>query len=479
MVSLGIGGVAAIVLGCLVLWIFSLRRVVPTNEVHIIQRGSETISYGKGSKDNHGNVYYEFPACIPLIGVTRTILPISVFDVTLVAYEAYDKGRLPFVVDVKAFFRISDSNTAAARISNFEELKSQITDIVRGAVRSIMANAELEDIMGERAIYGSRFTEMVKEQLGNWGVEPVKNIELMDVRDSKDSDVIGNIMAKKSSEIEMQSRSEVASNMKKAREAEIIAKQEVDLRQEEANQQVGMKKATVQQEVGLADERAKQAVKEQAKVTAEKEMEVIKVNQIKKAEIDKEASIILAEQEKAVAVKNAEAKKAQIELNAEADKKQIELRAEADKKQIELRAEADLSKGLKEAEAIEAKGKAEAEAKKQMELAPVTAQITLAKEIGENQGYQDYLVRLEQIKALCEVGIEQAKNLGKADIKINTMANTVPTGVAKVADIFSPQGGLNLAGMFETMSQSPIGQKVIEKVVGNDISSKKAAKEEK
>ena len=462
MMELGISGIAVLVIACIALWVFSLRRVVPTNEVHIIQRGKETISYGKGSKENRGNVYYEFPSYIPIIGVTRTILPISVFDVTLVAYEAYDKGRLPFVVDVKAFFRISDSNTAAARISNFEELKSQITDIVRGAVRSIMANAELEDIMGERAIYGSRFTEMVKEQLGNWGVEPVKNIELMDVRDAKDSEVIGNIMAKKSSEIEMQSRSEVASNMKKAREAEIQAQQEVDLRQEEANQQVGMKKATVQQEVGLADERAKQAVKEQAKITAEKDMEVIKVNQIKKAEIDKDANIILAEQEKAVAVKNAEARKAQIELSAEADKKQIELRAEA-----------DLNKGLKEAQAIEAKGKAEAEAKKQMELAPVNAQITLAKEIGENQGYQDYLVRLEQIKALCEVGIEQAKNLGKADIKINTMANTVPTGVSKVADIFSPQGGLNLAGMFETMSQSPIGQKVIEKVVGSDKTTKK------
>ncbi|MBO6281880.1 MAG: hypothetical protein J6N49_05055 [Alphaproteobacteria bacterium] len=447
--------VLATVIVVLAFWVFSLRRVVPTNEVHIIQRGKETISYGKGSKENRGNVYYEFPACIPYIGVTRTTLPISVFDVTLVAYEAYDKGRLPFVVDVKAFFRISDSNTAAARISDFSELKNQITDIVRGAVRSIMANAELEDIMGERAIYGSRFTEMVKEQLGNWGVEPVKNIELMDVRDAKDSEVIGNIMAKKSSEIEMQSRSEVAANMKKAREAEIQAAQDVDLKQEEANQQVGMKKATVQREVGLADERAKQAVKEQAKVTAEKEMEVQKVTQVKKAEIDKEANIILAEQNKEVAVKNAEAVKAQVEL-----------RAEADKRQIELKAEAELSKGLKEAQAIEAKGKAEAEAKKQMELAPVNAQITLAKEIGENQGYQDYLVRLEQIKALCEVGIEQAKNLGNADIKINTMANTIPSGVSKVADVFSPQGGLNLAGMFETMAQSPIGQQVIDKVVG-------------
>jgi len=428
------------------LWILSLRRVVPTNQVHIIQKGSETISYGKGSKESRGNVYYEFPAWMPIIGVTVTVLPVSVFDVSLIAYEAYDKGRLPFLVDIKAFFRICDSNTAAARIHSFQELKDQITDIVRGAVRSIMANAELEKIMGERAQYGEQFTNMVKDQLLNWGVEPVKNIELMDVRDSKDSDVIANIMAKKSSEIEMQS---------KAKEAEILAEQEVNLKQEDANQQVGMKKATVKQQVGLADEKAKQAVSEQAKVTAEKNMEVLKVNEIKKAEIERDANIIKAEQDKAVTVKNAEASKAKIELSAEADKKQIELKAEA-----------DLAKGLKEAQAIEAKGKAEAEAKKQMELAPVNAQITLAKEIGENQGYQDYLVRLEQIKALCEVGIEQAKNLGKANIKINAMSNDVPGGVSKVTDIFSPNGGLNLAGALETFTQSPLGSKVVEKFLG-------------
>ena len=452
---LSVFGVIGVIICLTTLWVLSLRRIVPTNEVHIIQRGSETISFGKGSNESRGNVYYEFPSWIPKFGVTKTILPVSVFDVSLNDYEAYDIGRLPFLVDIKAFFRVNDSNVAAARISSFTELKTQITDIVRGAVRSIMANAELEKIMGERAQYGEQFTKMVKDQLGNWGVVPVKNIELMDVRDSRSSHVIAHIMAKKSSEIEMQSRTEVAQNMKKAKEAEILAEQEVNLKQEDANQQVGMKKATVKQQVGLADEKAKQAVSEQAKVTAEKKLEVLKVNEIKKAEINRDANIIKAEQDKAVTVKNAEASKAKIELSAEADKKQIELKAEA-----------DLAKGLKEAQAIEAKGKAEAEAKKQMELAPVNAQIALAKEIGENQGYQDYLVRLEQIKALCEVGIEQAKNLGKANIKINAMSNDVPSGVSKVTDIFSPNGGLNLAGALETFTQSPLGSKVVEKFLG-------------
>lgn len=148
------------------MWVLTLRVVVPTNEVHIVQTGKATISYGNETKDNKGNVYYEFPSWIPYIGVTKTILPISVFDVTLTAYEAYDVGRLPFLVDIKAFFRISDSNKAAQRISTFEGqsgLRAQITDIVRGSVRSIMANSELENIMSERSVYGTKFTEMVKE----------------------------------------------------------------------------------------------------------------------------------------------------------------------------------------------------------------------------------------------------------------------------------------------------------------------------
>lgn len=438
-------------------YIMTLRVVVPTNEVHIVQRGNKTISYGKVMKDgdvnDNGNVYYKFPEWIPYLGITLTKLPLSVFSIKLESYEAYDKDRLPFLVDIMAYFRVNDSNKAASRIFNTTELGDQITNIVKGAVRSIMANAKLEDIMSQRSTYGESFTNSVKEQLKEWGVAAVKNIELMDVRDSHGSQVIANIMAKKSSEIEMQSRTEVAINNKKASEAEIEAQQSIQLKEEEAKQQVGMKQAIVAREVGIAKEKANQEIKEQAKITKEKEMEVVKVSQIRQAEIDKEANIVKAEESKTVMIKH-----------AEAEKEQVELKALADKKQVELKAEANLAMNLKEAEGIQAKGKAEAEAKRLMELAPVNAQIELAKEIGDNQGYQNYLIQLEQIKAICEVGIAQAKNLGNADIKINTMSNDVPTALNKVTDIFSPQGGLNIAGALETLSSSPIGKSIIDKL---------------
>ena len=75
---------------------------------------------------------------------------------------------------------------------------------------------------------------------------------------------------KKKSEIEKESRVAVAKNNQEAKEAEIEAQRQIDLKEQEANQQVGLRKAQVAQEVGIADEKATQAVKEQAKLTKEK-----------------------------------------------------------------------------------------------------------------------------------------------------------------------------------------------------------------
>jgi len=55
------------VVGLLItLYILSLRRIVPTNVVHIVQRGKNTVSYGVGKGTN---VYYDFPKWLPKIGV--------------------------------------------------------------------------------------------------------------------------------------------------------------------------------------------------------------------------------------------------------------------------------------------------------------------------------------------------------------------------------------------------------------------------
>lgn len=461
MVDLIIGGSIGLSIVLLIFTIMSLRRIVPTDEVHVVQKAKNTLVYGTTAQENLGNTYYEFPSWCPVFGVTVTKLPTAVFDLNLNDYDAYDKDRLPFLVDIKAFFRITDFRLASSRVANIKELENQLMGIVQGAARSILAKEDLESIMCERNVYGNKFTAEVSEQLKEWGVKAVKNIELMDIRDSHSSEVIANIMKKKKSQIEMESRTTVANNLQKAKEAEILANQEVALKEQDANRQVGLRQATVQQEVGMANEKAKQEVQAQVKVTTEKEMEVQRVRDVQSAEIEKQAAIVKAEENKAIIETNA---KAAI-TRAEADKNVTILEAEATKEQVELKAEADLTVAQNQAKGIRATGEAKAMAEKLAQSASVQAQIDLAKEIGENDGYQNFLLKQKEIEINGNVGVEQAKNLGNADIKIFANSGSVMDGVSQARGIFNPKNSFDVASAIEAFISTPVGAEIADKIL--------------
>jgi len=54
----------------------------------------------------------------------------SIFSINLEDYEAYDKNKVLFKVDIMAFFKIDNSSIAAQRISSFTELKEQLRNIL-------------------------------------------------------------------------------------------------------------------------------------------------------------------------------------------------------------------------------------------------------------------------------------------------------------------------------------------------------------
>lgn len=454
--SLALITVVLAVLGVMFVLIpMMFRIVVPTNEVHIVQTGSKTVSYGKDT--GHGNSYYRWPAWVPKFGVQRTILPVSVFDVDLKAYEAYDKGRLPFLVDVKAFFRIEDSDVAAQRVATVQELVQQLEAIVQGAVRKVLASNEIEEIMEGRGKFSQEFTDEVREQLKSWGVATVKNIELMDIRDARESTVIANIMEKKKSLIEMESRQEVAKNKKAAEISEIEAQREIDLQTQEAEQQVGLRTVSTQREVELARQAQIQQVKEQEKITKEKEMAIKKVEETRSAEIMKDVEIVKANQVKETQI---------IKANADKEKRIIE--ANANKESSITTATGDLEAKKMQAQGIEAEGKAVAEAEKAKLMAPVEAQISLAKEIGENKGYQQYLITIRQVEAVESVGKIQAEALKEAEVKIIANSGDPGSGMSNVMDLFTAKGGTALGTMLEGLANTDQGKKVVDKVLGTD-----------
>lgn len=407
------------------------RKVVETNMVHIVQSRTKTTSYGTGQSS--GNVYYRWPSWLPAIGVTHIELPISNFELSLHGYKAYDKERVPFELDVTAFFRIANTNQAAERVSNIGVLKEQLELIMKGAVRKILAGHDIHQIMTDRATFGTQFTDEVRSELEHWGVVPVKNMELMDIRDTDGSKVIFNIMAKKSSFIEMESRTEVAKNKQAAETAEIEAKRTVDISRQDAEQRVGERTAEKDKLVGVAQQKAAQEVKTEEAITAAKAMDVKRVEQVRQAEITKEAAVVGADQDKQTAI---------------------------------IIAEGQLEATRRRAEGVRAEGVAKSDAEKAMQLAPVEAQIVLAKEIGSNEGYQGYLIALKGIEGYIMVGSEQAKALAAADVKVIANSGDAVAGVNSAMQLFTPKGGLAVGGMLEALGNTEEGKSMLEAIQG-------------
>lgn len=471
--------IVAVCVIMLVRWILSLRRVVKPSEVHVVRRSKKTEVYGDIQRlnaapadgeaspaavnDVAGNAYYAIPFWMPIFGVQVQVLPLANFSVDLNNYEAYDKDRLPFMVDVTAFFRIADYRQAASRIENNKTLNEHLTKIVQSAVRSILANDSLDEIMSQRSVYGDKFTSEVKNNLKEWGIVPVKSIELMDVRDKHDEKVIFNIMEKRKSFIDMESRKEVAKNRQAAREAEIAAEQEIALKEQEKEETVGKRKAQQEKEVGIAKEKAQQEIQAQAKETKTRAMEVIQVGTIRQAEIDKEKLVIESNAKKEAGQIDAQTKV----LIAEQGKVAAGHDAEAQLIKTSKEAEGQLIQAQNKAKGIEATGLAEATAKEKNGLAEVQPQIMLAKEIGENEGYQHYLIEIKQVEANQAVGVEQAKNLGNAQIKIVANAgDNIQGGVSSVMDLFTAKGGQSLGFMLEAFAGTEQGQQLLSKLFG-------------
>jgi len=441
------------------------RVVVPTNEVHIVQTRKSTDPYGKWFEK--GAAYFKRPSWIPIIGIERIILPVSIFTIELDDYKAYDIWKVPFVVDVKARFRVEEPKTAGQRISNFNELKSQLDDILRWAIRKILASSDVEEIMVGRGKFGWEFAHEVELQAKAFGVT-TENIELMDIRDpeSKESTVINDIMEKKKSMIEKQSRIEVANNKRDAEIAEIQAKKEAEIEDQDAQRIVWEKTAEKEKFIWIADEKAKQDIAIEAKITKEKDMEVIRVNDVKQAEINKDVEIVKADEVKQTSIIQAEWKREQKIIDAEGLKRDAIIQAEWQQSKIEKIAEWDKNAELMRAKGIEAVGKAQAEAKKAMELAPVMAQIELAKEIWSNENYMEYLLWIDGIKAGQVVWVAKADALKSGDLKI--IANgqwdgTVDGGFNNILDIFTGKWWANIATMLETLKNTPAWKELFDK----------------
>jgi flotillin len=83
------------------------------------------------------------------------------------------------------------------------------------------------------------------------------------------------------------------------------------------------------------------------------------------------------------------------------------------------------------------------------------------------------LITVEQIKANQVVGVEQAKALEKADIKIIANSGDASSGIAKLGDVLTAKGGTSIGAMLEGLVQTETGKAVVDKFTGSKPSADK------
>jgi len=171
-----------IVLIILFIIILKSRKIVPTNEAHILQKWNKIIV--KWNWFDAWNVYYYFPQWVPIFGVKVTKLPLYVFDIKLKQYKVYDNEKVPFNVDITAFFVIKNPELAAKRIANFDELKEQLTETIAWAVIKIISQYSIKEVIEKTPEIEQKLFEYVIHIAVTWWLV-IKNIQFMKIYDVK------------------------------------------------------------------------------------------------------------------------------------------------------------------------------------------------------------------------------------------------------------------------------------------------------
>lgn len=161
--------IVVVVISISIIILINLRRVVPTNEVHIIQRKKTSEVYGRWF--DSWNVYVSWPSWVPVFWVDVQRLPLSIFTIQLLEYRAYDSWKVPFLVDVTAFFVIKEPEIAAQKIYSIQELNSQLNEVLKWVIRKTLASKDIVDIMESRTEIKDEFYNEVFSAVKDWWID--------------------------------------------------------------------------------------------------------------------------------------------------------------------------------------------------------------------------------------------------------------------------------------------------------------------
>ncbi|MDF2484891.1 MAG: flotillin family protein [Herbinix sp.] len=495
--------------------IFSMWKKVPQDKAMVVTGMKKRIITGGGG------------VVIPILERTDTI-SLGNIQLNINTSQTMSSQGVPIDVAGTAVIKVRNTHEsiylAIEQFTGINEnqiqgaISEQVTLILEGKLREIVASMTVEMIYNDREAFSAKVQEVVGTKIGEMGLE-LKDFSIKDVNDTngyikalgakqiaekkKDAEIAqANALKEESiqkseatkegekARLEAQTEVSAAMKAKEVQEAQYRSEQEsarakadaayeiqksitnkdIIAAQMEADILKQVKQKELQEaqlQVEIAREQ-KQTELEQRR--AEKTREELKTTVVEPANADREQKMAEADAEKytqiAAAEARAEAKKSDAKAEAEAIKVKAQAQADAEAINGEARAKAISAVGLAEAEAIKAKGLAEAEA--------------MEKRAEAYMKYTGAAMADKLIEKLPEIARAIAEPLGQiSDIKIyggsvGNVSENVPAVLAKVFDTVQSAVGIDMRSIVmadslearttKNINVSGIGEDLIDEV---------------
>lgn len=423
LIFLVIGGIAflLIILGII---LSKWYRIVPPSEAHLVvtPRKRMVCASDESLRKNGGkSTYFHIPGWIPFFGRAIRMMDITIKELIINGQETYEKDQARYQVNSSTKYRIIDVEKAAETFTTDEELRCQLEEIIRAAIRAVTVKYSVTDVRANKKRMSEEIEEEIRDDLANWGLRLV-NFVLVDFQDTPDSKVISNISKRREVQIESETRIDNANRIKEAK-----------IKEAESDQLAKDREIERDEAVARREQGKKIAIAQQEQIVAEEEMKVKRVREVKQEEIEKEQAIIKSQAEKEQQLISAAAEKEKKRIIAEGYKEQMTLEGEgnASKKRAEAEAEAS---------AIEKRGLAEARVKEELAKSLNMFTIDAIRALTAEQV-------VEKDKA---VGISLAEALKAADLKF--------VNAGKVTNLMellgSAEGGANMGAMLDALQKT-------------------------
>ncbi|MGD9962960.1 MAG: SPFH domain-containing protein [Thermoplasmata archaeon] len=386
----------------------AMYTIVPADYVDVvIQKGKMRVLSPHREYNTVGKAaYFKIPSWFFLLGLGMTVhrVPLRMITIDVANFMSFDIDRARFLCNIITYVAVTEPVKAAQRFGgNIGELEMQVAQIVTATTRDACTKKTIREIINNREDIIETVTPSLRDAIQHWGID-LKDIELVDFKDPTKAEygeeMPPHVIKDISSIIEEQINSEA--RQKNAEQRKIAR-----LKEAETDEEARKREIRRDEEVAKREQEKDKAVAEQQKVAVAEQYEVVRVEEVKMAEIMKQKALVVANQNREVEEINKEQKR----LDGEGDRIYLTEKAKGEASPIRERGLADAEAKMKLQDALNRFG-------------PEAIRALVAEKLVDMQK---------------EIGIETAKALSSADLKV-------------FAGGSGARAGFDLGQMIESMS---------------------------